>query len=158
MRYPRARFAVARPVGFTLVELMVVLVLVGLAGTAVLLTAPGADPLRAQSDAFATGLQRAREEALLGARSVEVTASAEGFGFARERLGQWEPLRANPFGNRLWQDGVAPELPRDQAQVAFRFEPTGLASGGPLHLRHGDDGVRVSVQPTGEVTLDAAPR
>lgn len=146
------------PRGFTLVELMVALVVLGLAGATVAMTLPQRDPALSQAERFATGLARAREEALLGMHAVDVTVSAEGYGYARERLEGWEPLRHAPFGNVTWETGVEPRLPRDVAQLAFRFEPSGLASGGPLVLESPRGVVRVTVRPTGEVQVDAPGR
>ena len=63
--------------GFTLVELMVVLVIIGLLGAAVVMTAPdGRGEVRREAEAFAVRLQRAREEALLTNRAVDLERRA----------------------------------------------------------------------------------
>src|SRR3546814_12322448 len=77
--------------GFTLVELMVVLVIVGLMGVAVVLTAPGdANTLAREADTLAARLLRAREEAILTTRPVQVVVDARGYSFERQSFGQWQ--------------------------------------------------------------------
>lgn len=141
--------------GFTLVELMVVLFILGIAGVAVVMTAPGGNPLVHQAETFAAGLVRAREEAILGTRAIEVTVTAQGYGFTRQHFGGWRPLREGPFRNRLWDDGIRPLLPRGREQVTFRFDPTGAAAIRSLTLSRDRESVEVRVDAAGEVRMDA---
>src|SRR3546814_17464459 len=70
--------------GFTLVELMVVLVIVGLMGAAVVLTAPDdSRTLVRQADTFAARLVHAGEAAILTSRVVQVMVDAHGYALAR---------------------------------------------------------------------------
>src|SRR3546814_10894834 len=79
--------------GFTLVELMVVLVIVGLMGAAVVLTAPDdSRTLVREADTFAARPVHAGEEAILTARVVQVTVDAHGYAFARHSFGQWQEI------------------------------------------------------------------
>ncbi|MCF7222619.1 GspH/FimT family pseudopilin [Marilutibacter chinensis] len=141
--------------GFTLVELMVVLFILGIAGIAVVMTAPGEDTLGREADRFAAGLVRAREEAILGTRAVEVTVTAQGYGFTRQHFGGWQPLREAPFRNRLWPGETRPVLPRGREQIGFRFDPTGAATAGSLVLSRGSDAIEIHVDAAGEVRTDA---
>lgn len=145
--------------GFTLVELMAVLAVIGLAGAAVVLTLPGDGAAFArEADTFGARLVRAQEEAILGTRAIEVTVTADGYGFTRRRLGTWQPLQERPFGNVLWQDGTRPLLPRDREQVGFRFEPTGDAEPQSLTLQRDGRALRIAVDAAGKVLVDDAPR
>jgi general secretion pathway protein H len=145
--------------GFTLVELMAVLAVVGLAGAAVMLTLPAADDaLAVEAERFGARLLRARDEAVLGTRAVEVTATAEGYGFTRRRFGRWEPLLQPPFGNAAWAEGIGVRLPRDREQVGFRFDPTGATEARTLTLVHDGRPARIEVSAAGEVRIDVAPR
>jgi len=147
----------ARPAGFTLVELMVVLVILGLAGVAVVLTAPGGGrQLALDADGFAAHLVRAQEEAVLTNRPVQVSADADGYAFARQDLGEWLPLHEGPFQPVAWSDGTVPTLPTGEARVSFRFDPTGGGRAARIQLRGDDGAVEVSVDDAGGVAVDAA--
>lgn len=151
----RAGSAGARVRGFTLVELMVVLFLIGIAAAAVVMTVPAGDPLGDQADAFATGLARARDEAILGTRTIEVTVTPQGYGFTRQHFGDWQPLRERPFGNRLWDERTQPQLPRGRDQISFRFDPTGAAVPNSLTLTHDRASIEIRVDAAGKVRMDA---
>jgi general secretion pathway protein H len=142
--------------GFTLVELLAVLAVVALAGSAVLLTQPddGQQLLR-EGERLAARLQHAQEEAILGTRAIEVVAAAEGYRFNRQHFADWEPLRERPFGDIAWEQGTTPRLSRQLPQVRFDFDPTGIAEPAELVLQRGDASVRVAVDAAGQVRLDA---
>lgn len=142
--------------GFTLVELMVVLVIVGLMGVAVVLTAPGdANTLSREADTLAARLLRAQEEAILTTRTVQVVVDAHGYSFERQSFGQWQPLQEGPFEPVAWAEGTTALLDGKREQVSFRFEPTGGSrETGVLLARH-DRRLQVSVDAAGEVGVDA---
>lgn len=155
-RQPTRPRAPARLRGFTLVELMVVLVIVGLMGLAVVLTAPGdAGTLAREADTLAARLVRAQEEAILTTRAVQVVVDARGYAFARQGFGQWQPLDVGPFGPVAWAEGTAVVFDGDREQVSFRFEPTGGGRGEQVRLMRNDQQLRVSVDAAGEVKVDA---
>jgi general secretion pathway protein H len=141
--------------GFTLVELMIVLFILGIAGAAVVMTIPGRDGLGHEADAFAVRLVRAREEAILGTRAIEVTATPQGYGFTRQHFAGWQPLQDGPFRNVMWEDGTRLLLPRGQQQATLRFDPVGAASETTLTLARGDETVEVGVDAAGEVRVHA---
>lgn len=145
------------PRGFTLVELMVVLVIVGLMATAVMLTTPAPDDvLDEQAATLATLLVRAREEAIIGTRAVEVTVTEHGYGFARQSFGSWQPLRGGAFDNRLWPSGVAPVLDAGRERLVFHFDPTGAAVEQVLVLADAQARRRIAVDAAGEVQVDGS--
>lgn len=155
---PRARDRRTVARGFTLLELMVVLAIAGLAATAVLLTLPDDDAtLHAQSDAFARQLLHARDEAILRGRTVQVAVDGAGYRFSREEFGRWQPLEEGPFAARAWRDGVDAVLPPRQARLGFRFGPAGEAEPQALLLGLGQSRVRIAVDPAGKVTVDDRP-
>ncbi|MEZ0470485.1 GspH/FimT family pseudopilin [Luteimonas salinilitoris] len=144
--------------GFTLVELMVVLAIVGLLGAAVVLTAPArGSALAADADALAARLLRAQQEAILGTRAVRVRADTRGYAFSVQRFDGWQPLADAPFRPATWSDGVAPELPRGQEAIEFRFDPIGTAE--PVEIVLLQDGRRagVTVDATGGVEVAVTP-
>ena len=91
-----------RAAGFSLVELLVVVAMLGLLGGAVLLTLPP-DAARAadQADRLAAHLARAREEAVLANRAVAVRVDAGGYRFEQRREGRWQALDEGDLRQRL---------------------------------------------------------
>ncbi|MEN1927797.1 GspH/FimT family pseudopilin [Luteimonas sp. MJ250] len=145
--------------GFTLVELMVVLLVIGLAGAAVTLTLPSADDaLAKEADAFAARLGHARDEAILGMRTVEVRVTADGYAFSRRRFDGWQPLDGRAFAGVDWAPGTQPRLPRRDAGVSFRFDPTGATTPQSLVLLREGRQAHVAVGGGGEVEIDGTAR
>jgi len=145
--------------GFTLVELMVALAVIGLAGATVALTLPsGDDVLAREAEVFAARLAHARDEAILGMRTVEVAVTASGYGFSRRRFEGWQPLEGRDFASIEWQAGTRPRLPRSDARLAFRFDPTGATEPATLVLLREGRSARVSVDGGGKVAIDAPVR
>ena len=96
-----------RRAGFTLVEVMVVTALIGLAAGAVVMTLPDPrPPVGQQAEVFAARLVRAREEAILTGRPVAVTADARGYGFEVFAGGEWGPLEDGLFRRTDWGEDV----------------------------------------------------
>lgn len=145
----------AKAAGFTLVELMVVLVIVGLMGTVVVMTAPGSDGLARDADTLAARLMHARDEAILGTRAVQVTVDATGYRFARQSFSQWQPLDDRPFQPVRWKEGIRPLLGQDRERVVFHFDPAGGSRATEAILSRDGRQLRVMVDVAGEVTVDA---
>ena len=132
--------------GFTLVELMVVLFIVGLMGAAVMLTAPGeGDVLARDADALATRLVRAQEEAILGTRAIQVVVDAAGHRVERQDFDRWEALDDAPFQAVAWTPGTAPAFDGAAERVTFRFDESGGARVAAVALQRDGQRTRVGV-------------
>jgi len=142
--------------GFTLVELLVVIVIVGLLGAAVVVAVPDGRPtLTAEAERFAARLVRAREEAVLTNRPVTVRVDAVGYGFETRRRGAWTALEEGPFRPTAWESGGAPVLPQDAEAVRIGFDVTGAAEPAVVTLAREARTARVVVDAAGRVRVDA---
>jgi general secretion pathway protein H len=147
----------ARERGFTLVEVLVVLVILGLASSAVLLTLPvGGMSLTTEAQRFTARLIRAQEEAILTNRTVEVRIDAEGYAFDVRRGATREAL-PEPFARQTWQDEttVRVEGPADAQRLVL--DPTGFATPATISFFRADGRMAVLLDASGRVTLDDAP-
>ena len=132
--------------GFTLVELMVVLVIIGLAATAVMLAMPEpGGSLEAEEERFAARAKAARDAAIVEARPVALRVDADGYVVSRRRDGEWRPE-----ARQLWAEGTEAESagPRPGAT---RFDSTGLAEPLRLTLRRRGREVAVDIAQDGGV-------
>lgn len=146
------REAGARRAGFTLVELLMVVAILGLAAGAVVLAVPDPRPaVGAEAERFAARLSRARDEAVLSNRPVAVEVTAAGYDFTTFDGRAWTPLSDGPFGAEAWQAGTVPD-PREDAR--FVFDPTGVAEPLRLTLVHEGKRINISVDGAGEVRID----
>ncbi len=140
--------------GFSLIELMVVVALIGLMATAVALTLP--DPrgrLEDEAARLTARLALARDEAVLTGRATAVRIDGGGYAFLGLRDGGWTTLETPPFRPVTWSEGVRPALAGDQP-IVLAFDPVGLAD--PARLSLGRDGrtVALRVDASGDVRLE----
>lgn len=139
--------------GFTLVELLMVVAIIGLAAGAVVLSVPDPKPAVAEeAERFAARLVRAREEAVLGARPVAVEATARGYDFSSFDGAEWTPLSDGPFGPETWAEGSS--LSSAQAPVRVVFDPSGVADPATLTLTRDGRSRTIAVDGAGEVRID----
>lgn len=130
--------------GFTLIELMVVIVILGFLSVTVVLTMPdGRSRLREDAEHFAARALAARDNAILQSRPMALWISASGYGFSERRRGQWVRLRDKPFGLTNWREGTTALVGKAGREQLY-FDSTGLASQ-PLTIRLIKDGQQVSV-------------
>lgn len=130
--------------GFTLVELMVVIVIIGLAAAAVVLAMP--DPggsVESEAVRFAARLKAARDQAILESRSVAVTLGPGGYDVARREEGAWR--RAAHY------DWV--ERTRATPAGSIRFDATGLAEPMTVTLDRGNRQARVEIRGDGAIDV-----
>ncbi len=139
--------------GFTLVELLMVVAIIGLAAGAVVLSVPDPRPSVAEdAERFAARLSRAREEAILSNRPVAVETTSAGYGFSVFDGAAWSALDEGPFGPEIWTAGttVAPSNP----PMRTVFDPTGVADPAALTLTRDRHSRTIAVDGAGEVTLN----
>jgi general secretion pathway protein H len=126
--------------GFTLIELIVVVVIMGMVAGLVMIRGPWHSPrinMDASARALTGALRLARSRAIVLGRDVVVTSDASWFSV----------------------DGGSPwRLPRGEAITSTKivFTPDGVSSGGPIVLSSGGETIAVAVNwLTGRVQADA---
>ncbi|MBB5985410.1 GspH/FimT family pseudopilin [Sphingobium lignivorans] len=152
---PRAsslRFGAAQQ-GFTLVELMVVIVIIGLMSGAVVLTM--ADPrgrISGDIDRFAGRVRAARDDAVISGRAVALWVSPTAYGFEQRARGQWQPVREGPLASQDWSGGASADL-GSAGQARIVFDSVGRADQ-PLRfvLRRDDQQVTLRMDLDGNVS------
>ena len=136
--------------GFTLVELMVVLVIVGLVSAAVVVAMP--DPrgaLRGEALRLAARADAARERAMMDNRPVALVIKDNGYSFEWRREGEWRAIAERPFLAQDWSEGTRASIEGGEARIVF--DSTGFAEPARLHLVRGGDEALVEVIDGGRV-------
>lgn len=96
---PRATAPGGRPHGFTLIEMMVVLIIVGVIvslGMVRLTTDDDAAHARREAERLGALLHLARDEAIVRARSMGLRLAPDGYRFVLYDNGQWRGLESDP--------------------------------------------------------------
>ena len=148
-----------RRAGFTLVELMVVVTIIGLMSGLVVLSLPDSRPsLSMEAERFGARLLRAREEAVMSGRGVEVAVTPQGYDFTQSRSGERRPLTDGPFGPERWEPDTEVSGGEESRRSSVAFDPTGSADPVEFALQRKGERTRVTVDSAGEVRVHAPNR
>jgi general secretion pathway protein H len=136
--------------GFTLVELMVVLAIVGLMTTVIAVNlATTEDAVRSEAERFGARLLAARDNAILTNRETAAVVDARGYNFVERDGKGWRPLDEAPLVATRWRDGTTATASR------VAFDSVGLAEPVSVVLASSDSRATVAVSASGEVRVDA---
>ncbi|MDY6956460.1 MAG: type II secretion system minor pseudopilin GspH [Pseudomonadota bacterium] len=108
--------------GFTLIELMIVIVIIGVISTVALLSTRGPDPgrvLAREADRLVLCIDQAIEVAVAGPRHLGLRLDPTHYGFRIYRAGRWEKLSHPPCRDHAWPPGL-----RWRTEVEGRRLPT----------------------------------
>ncbi|MFN3424949.1 MAG: GspH/FimT family pseudopilin [Novosphingobium meiothermophilum] len=139
--------------GFSLVEVLVVLMVMGLLASVVVLSLPGDErALRDEAERFAARTLAARDMAITGSQPVALVVSDSGYYFERRSDQQWQPLPGRGFDLTAWASGTRATAGRQRVI----FDSLGLASSeANVRLDRSGHALVVRLRRDGKVTLDA---
>ncbi len=139
--------------GFTLVELLIVLVLLGLASAAVVVALP--DPrgsVTAEAERFAARAKAAQDRAVIESRAMAIRVTAAGYGFDRRSKGEWEAIDSEPFHDQRWGEGIAAAVGgSDAARIVF--DSTGMADPSAVTLSREGEKATVTIAQDGRIDV-----
>ena len=138
--------------GFTLVELMVVVAILGVATTAVALNMRDpAGSVRNEAEAFAARTSALRDAAIIEGRDMAVAIGPQSYRFERRLDGRWMAMTEKPFAPVRW-DAKTRANTTANGDLRIVFDPTGLPSEpAKVSLLHNDTALGVSIDAEGAV-------
>lgn len=142
----------AAEAGFTLVELLIVLVLVGLVSAVAVVAMP--DPrgrVEDEAERFAARAAAAADAAVISGRPVRLTVDAAGYAFEERAGGGWRAPADPRLARRTWGGGAAATVEGGRARTIF--DPAGAAD--PLAVTLARDDATAEVTITADGRADA---
>lgn len=133
--------------GFTLLELLVVVTILGLLSAAVVLAAPAGSELRPEAERLAARIQAAQEQAILANRMLALRVDGDGYAFSRRGRAGWEDVTAPPLAAARW------ETPTEAEPARLLLDPLGGAEQGSIRLRRGAEQWAVEIAADGEIRV-----
>lgn len=142
--------------GFSLMEVMVTLFIVGMASAIVVMTAPPATTrLDKEADRLAVRLANARDLALIENRAVLIDITELGYSQSIRSFGGWI-TPANTPAQSPWESGTSVTLRNGRLPAAIMFDGVGLTEPTTLTLiRHGRTET-IAIDGAGNVTRKGA--
>lgn len=138
--------------GFTLVELLIVLTIIGLMSAAVVLAMPdGRGGLRAEVERFAARASAAQDRALIEARPVAVRLTTSGYHFEQREDGEWQPLDREPFIKQQWLEGTQARMEAQGTRIVF--DPTGVTEPAEFVVERQGQRLAVSIGHDGRIQI-----
>lgn len=140
--------------GFTLVELMLVLFLIGLTTTAVVMTVGSASRnAGSQAERFAARIAALRDRAVVESRPLAFWVRRSGYGFETRKGQRWQPLDAKAFATTDWRAPLAANV-QGGRMIRIAFDANGLPSA-PMEvlLSDGQRPFRVKLDESGSVNV-----
>jgi general secretion pathway protein H len=113
----------AKQSGFTLIEIMVVVVIVAVISSAVvpMMTKNADDVLTEQAERFVALVNLAQNEAILQSRQLGLQVDAQGYSFLKQddEGKYWTPFSEGPFRKRKFSSGIKTALYVEDVDMSF---------------------------------------
>ncbi len=140
--------------GFTLVELMVVIFIIGIASAAVVMTVRSPDRgVRDEAERFAARVAALRDNAVLQSRSLAVTVRPSGYAFEARSNGTWVTLSDAPFTSTDWKRGTSVNMVGTR-QMRIAFDSTGMpSSAADFAIKNDNVTVTLKLAATGDIRV-----
>ena len=138
--------------GFSLIELLIVIVIIGLISSVVVVTM--SDPrgrITGDADRFAGRVRAARDAAIVSGRPMALWVSQTGYGFQRREQGEWQAVDDGPLAAKSWSSATSARF-TGVSQLRQVFDSVGRADQ-PLDfvLARDTSRVRIRVDLDGQV-------
>jgi len=152
-----------RQSGFTLVEVLAVLFIIGMMAGAVVMNMPKAqDPLHKQGELLATRIGLAAQGGLVTQQSVGIMITQDGYQIVRFNNDLWEIVENFSFGLdskpfvELTQNAtkINLEAAEKSGVPVIRFDTTGLGTPFELKLRSGASAFLISGSVDGKIVVE----
>ncbi|HIO91335.1 MAG TPA: type II secretion system protein GspH [Leucothrix mucor] len=116
-----ARYSLAKKSGFTLLEIMIVVVIVGLLMSAVvpMVSKSSDDLLKEQADRFSALVKLAQDESILQSRQLGLKIREESYSFLQQDDEKWIAFEEGPFRQRNLSGGTKITLYLDDVDVSL---------------------------------------
>ena len=145
----------AREAGFTLIETLSVLVIIGLMSAVVVLAIPAPrSALETQSENLARQLNALTQDGIIAGQTVGLGLSPEGYSLYQYDREDWVLVHESAWEERyrlgLRRDGTSLDVP-ENAVPLFTFSPIGISSNFSLSLSDGDEDFLIQAAGDGRV-------
>lgn len=144
--------------GISLIEVMVVVFIVGLAASLVALTLPDrASAEEKAAQVFAQTLQTAQDQAIMSGEPIGVSITDNGYTLQAWRRGQWRAVRGgDTFARGI---DIQRRVERNETEIedwpSLVLDPTGVTDGAIFDLSGPNNEMTIHFLPTGALHIDA---
>jgi general secretion pathway protein H len=162
--------AIPRHAGFSLIEMLVVVAVVGLLSVVVVLTMPtSGGAAREDARRFAARAQVAAQESIISGKPIGLAVDDQAYRFYRFRNGEWQAAdAAGPLVENHWDEDVSlsvqppmpaksddPEERQQQPYVpGVIFNPIGAVTPFRVAVSAGSQRYIIASTPRGDITLE----